>query len=81
MLETTHWLIEFTNEWRQLFGKYNWYTITFIEIYFEKDDFTHGYEFVCVILGLGVRVRYNTDKALAQLEEWQKDVENSKLDS
>jgi len=74
MIETKHWLIEFQNDWRQLFGKWNWYSITICSIYFEVDNFTHGYEFECVILGLGFRVRYNTDKALEQFDEWKKEI-------
>lgn len=33
----------------------------------------HGYEFHFTLLGLGVYIRYNTDKSLAQFEEWDDD--------
>jgi hypothetical protein len=69
-----HWLVEGIIEWSQLFWKFNWYTFTVINIEFEKDDMVHGYEFRVIVLGLGFRIRYNTDKALEQFEEWAKEV-------
>jgi hypothetical protein len=59
-------LIEFVNDWRQLVGSWNWYTFTLINIEFENDVMTHGYEFYFVILGLGIRIRYNK----ASYQEW-----------
>lgn len=79
MIETKHWLIEGINEWRQLFGKYNWYTCTLINIKFEVDDWTAGYEFLFVVLGLGIRVRYNTDEALEKFDEWTRDTDLTDL--
>ena len=79
-METKHWLIEPINEWKQLRGKYNWYTATLIHIYFEKEDIAHGYEFWFTLLGLGFRVRYNTDKSLERFDEWDKEVEEAKQD-
>ena len=67
------WVIEFQNDWKQIIGKWNWYTFTVIELYFENDKWTHGYEAMFVLLGLGVRIRYNTDKALEQFAEWDKE--------
>ena len=77
MIETKHWLIEGRNEWKQLFGGYNWYNITIVTIYFENDVMTYGYEFVFTLLGLGIRIRYNTDKALGQFEKWEREVEET----
>lgn len=65
--------LDLSTEWSQLFGKYNWYSFTLINIYFENDDMTLGYEFVFTLLGFTLRIRYNTDKALAQFEEWEKE--------
>jgi len=73
MIDTKHWLIEGTNEWHQIIGKFNWYTATLINLYFEKDDMTYGYEFIFTLLGLGFRIRYNTTKALDQFDEWAND--------
>lgn len=75
MIETKHWLIEGINEWKQTLGQYNWYTFTFIEVYFEVDKMTHGYEVIVILFGLGFRIRYNTDKALEQFEKWDKEIE------
>lgn len=70
-METKHWLIEPINEWSQLRGEYNWYTMTLIHIYFEKEHMAHGYEFWFTLLGLGFYIRYNTDKSLEQFEFWR----------
>lgn len=77
MIETKHWLLELHNEWPQLWGKYNWYTWTIIHCHFEKENLAHGYEFELWLLGLGIRIRYNTDKSLEQFEEWEKEVEEA----
>jgi len=69
-METKHWIVEGINQWEQLRGGFNWYTMTFIQIEFEKELMAHGYEFIFIILGLGFRVRYNTDKSLKQFDEW-----------
>lgn len=47
------------NQWGQLFGRFNWYTFTPIEIEFENETMTGGFEFVIMLLGLGLRFRYN----------------------
>lgn len=47
------------NDWKQLWGKYNWYTFHFIHIYLEDDVWTGGFEFEFVVLGIGFRFRYN----------------------
>jgi len=51
--------IHVRNEWSQLCGKYNWYSFTFCQIYFEDEKMTGGWEFEFMLLGLGFRVRYN----------------------
>lgn len=56
---TPQTFIETHNDWLQLFNTFNWYTFTLINIEFENDNFTHGYEFIFIILGLGFRVRHN----------------------
>lgn len=74
MIATKHWLIEGRNEWKQLSGKYNWYTWTLIYISFEKENLAHGYEFWFMLFGLGFIIRYNTDKSLEQFEEWDREI-------
>lgn len=78
MFETKHWVIEIQNEWEQLWGKYNWYTFTLLNIYFENDAMTGGYEFSFWVLGLGIRVHYNTNKSLELFKKWEKETEDIK---
>ncbi len=52
-------LINILNEWRQLFSKYNWYTMTIINLYIENDAMMGAYDFEFVILGIGIRFRLN----------------------
>lgn len=77
ILETKHWLIGFDNEWSQLWGKYNWYTFTLIEVRFENDKTTYGYEFEMWLIGLCVRIRYNTDKSLELFEKWNDEAKDA----
>jgi hypothetical protein len=72
-----NFFLEFKNEWTQLVGKYNWYTVTFIQIEFENDLFTGGYEFVFILLGLGFRLRYNTKKFYELEAQWQKETDEA----
>jgi len=51
--------VSFINEWKQIFGKMNWYSITFVNIYFENDMMAPGYEFEFEVLGLGFCMRIN----------------------
>ena len=78
-METKHWLVEGINQWEQLKGGFNWYTMTFIQIEFEKELMAYGYEFIFIILGLGFRVRYNTDKSLEQFEEWNDEAQKAQV--
>jgi len=68
-----HWIVELKNEWSQVSGKWNWYTFTLIYIYGEKS--WHGYEFWFTLLGLGIYIRYNTDKSLELFKKWDKEME------
>lgn len=79
-METKHILIEGINEWKQLFGKWNWYTVTIIHIYFEKENMAYGYEFIFTLLGLGFRIRYNTDQSLEQFEKWRDETEEALIE-
>jgi len=78
-METKHWIVEGINQWEQLKGGFNWYTMTFIQIEFEKELMAYGYEFIFIILGLGFRVRYNTDKSLEQFEEWNDEAQKAQV--
>ena len=55
------------NDWKQLWGKYNWYTFHFINIYLEDDVWTGGFEFEFVVLGLGFRFRCNYNNKLEKM--------------
>jgi hypothetical protein len=71
------WVFSFINDWKQLRGKWNWYTFTFIQIEFENDVWTHGVECYFVLLGIGVRIRYNK----STFDRWADDLlKNSEFD-
>lgn len=53
------WIFEAWEEWSQIAGGCNWYTITPIHIEFEWDKMLGGIEAKVVILGVGMRVRWN----------------------
>jgi len=52
--------IESVNYWYWLFHACNWFDVELINISFEKDSMLDGYEFSFVILGFGLRLRWNT---------------------
>ena len=64
---TDNCFIHTINEWKQITGKYNWYTFTGVHLSTENDAYTGGFEIECIILGLGLRFRWNYDKS--KLEE------------
>lgn|SRR3990167_8339993 len=53
------WVIEFRNDWKQPFGKWNWIDLTFIEVSIMRDYSFPGIEFNLMLLGIGVYIRYN----------------------
>jgi len=65
--------LDLSTEWSQLWGKYNWYTFTFVELYFENDSFTGGLEFVATLLGFRLRIRYNTDEFFIKEAQWREE--------
>lgn len=72
-------LITHRNDYAQLFGKWNWYTFTFIQLRFENDYQLGGFEFDFTILGVGVYLRFNykeTEK-LKELMKEAKELEDS----
>lgn len=75
---TDRLFVELHNDYEQLYGvisgrsKYNWYNLTFFVFTFMVDDFVSGWELEFIILGLGVRVRYNSpesDKYFSSIED------------
>lgn len=73
IFDSERWVFELHNDWKQLWGKWNWYAFTFINVYFERDKMVDGWEFTCALLGLGFRIRYNTDAGLKKMSEWMDD--------
>lgn len=59
MIERGNWFIEFIEEWSQIFGGHNWYTCTLCRIEFENDTIMGGYEATAMLLGVGLRWRWN----------------------
>ena len=69
MFKEDRWVVDFINQYAQLFSPHNWYSMTLIQCEFENDSWTGGYEFVFILLGLGIRIRYNTNKAFKLFEQ------------
>lgn len=62
------------NDWRQLFGGYNWSTYRLAHIEYENDTLLGGHEVTVVLLGFGFRFRKNNPnnermKAMDELVE------------
>lgn len=51
--------VEWHEDWSQLFRRCNWYTFTFFRFEVEDDRIMGGVESTLILLGLGVRVRWN----------------------
>ena len=80
--------IHTVQEWSQFFFwrknvKWNWFTFTPIKLSFEKDEFVPGYEAEIMLMGLGLRFRFNrgwegTDlqESINEIEEGEKKCEN-----
>lgn len=64
-------------EWSQLIGKWNWYTFTLIEINFEYEKMTEGLEFMCIILGLGFRIRFNLPASDVIFDKFEKEAKKA----
>lgn len=47
---------DFINEWRQVFGRWNWYEFDFVQVCLEKDNLDGMGEFRVIFLGLGFRI-------------------------
>lgn len=52
-------LVQFIEQWSQLFTRRNWYTFHLVMIEFEDDAHMGGVEATIIVLGLGLRVRWN----------------------
>jgi len=60
-MKNKEFVFEFINQWRMLFGKYNWYFFTPIKLYFEHEKYLKGIWLEVVVLGIGFSVRFNYD--------------------
>jgi hypothetical protein len=70
-------------EWEQLIGKWNWVTFHPIMIELENDKMSGGWEFTLILLGVGIRFRYNyafeESEAGQRFAEFKKKNETKKL--
>ena len=67
LYEPGNWLIELIEDYSQFFTHCNWYTFRFAQIEFENDSIMGAYEATVIILGIGIRCRWNhTDTETAQ---------------
>jgi hypothetical protein len=80
-MKNKEFVFEFKNDWKQLIGKWNWYSFTFVEFYVEHEKWLKAWNSQFTILGLGVYIRLNYDVAFltAKLKEWEDDPENKKF--
>ena len=58
VIEIGRWMFDFTNEWSQIVGKYNWISFHPLSVYFEKDNRFGNLELEIFVLGFGVRICY-----------------------
>lgn len=70
----SRFMFQFQNDWRQIGGKYKWYSFTFIYIYFEYEKITEGLEFWFVVLGVGFYIRYNLPKSDAIFKRYEEEI-------
>jgi hypothetical protein len=70
---TENFFIELNTEWKQIWGNWNWYTFTLINIYFENGKYTGGYEAEITLLGFTIWCRYNTEEFNSKMREWLND--------
>lgn len=68
---TKNSFIEIICEWSQIIGNYNWYSFTFFHLYFEDEVWTGGFEAELIILGVGLRFRWNYNPKI--LEKYEKE--------
>ena len=71
-------VITLDTDWKQLQGKWNWYSFTFLNCYVEYDKMVDGLVAEFALLGVHLYIRFNTKKGLEQLEELDKEVKEAK---
>jgi len=71
---TNDFFVESINDWEQLRGGFNWYTMHILHIYLENDKWTGGVEFEVAVLGLGFRLRYNYNNRLDKIAKNSEDL-------
>ena len=57
--ESGNWLLQPIEEWSQFWQSCNWYTIHPINIELENDESMGGFEITVIVLGIGLRWRWN----------------------
>lgn len=71
----------FINEWEQFFGHYNWknWNWCLVQFMYENDIIMGAYEIQVILLGIGIRIRYNKPiktKEMLAIEEQLKEIES-----
>lgn len=71
-------MIQFYNEWVQLFGKFNWRTFNLINIEVEREDMLGLWNFDFCLLGFGVHfsITYNPEP-LRKIEDECKEIKSN----
>lgn len=65
------------NEWKQIGGKYNWYSFTICNLYFEYEKMLEGIEFSIIIFGIGIYIRFNLPASDKIFIEFNKKIKNA----
>ena len=58
-IERGTWFVEFFEQWSQFFGRCNWYTFHPVHFEVENDKILGGIEATIIVLGFGLRWRWN----------------------
>lgn len=77
------WFIDWIEEWSQFRGGCNWYTFHPIQIEVEDDRMMGGVEATVILLGFGLRVRWNytvTERAAGILQQVE-DIKSGKVET
>jgi len=71
MIERGNWLIEFYCEWPAVLmpSRYNWTTFTVIHLEIENERNMGGFEIKAMLLGFGIRWRWNYNPEAETLKE------------
>lgn len=79
--EGERWLLQPIEEWSQFWQNCNWYTFHPISFEIEDDSALGGFEITIIILGIGVRWRWNhTDtEKMTEIKQAVSDIQSGRV--